>query len=1718
MKRILSIIMVIALVLANLSLNVQNVFAASAAPVAGNIIITNNLTGKSDIIYIFGLEPGSVVKVYTSADPEDTNVLTYGTVSKSKSEIKLSVPQLGTEKGSLYISVVEKGNTESSRTEAKYPGEPRTEAIKNESSVTITNNAQKPDIIYVSGLNPRDVVKVYSAKTGGKLLGTKTVSTSGSDVTITVPQVGSGKDFVYVSVTSKGCLESERLEVSFNPEPVSAQLNPDTIVINNNAKSADTIYIPGLSGGDVVKIYNDSGKLLATKTVSSSAYDATISVPQLGVDAGSVFITVTSKELAESGAVSVEFEGELASDKPNTGFITVTNNSGKADTVYVTGLSPSDVVKVYNKETKGSLLGQATVSSSGNEATVSLQLGSSSGVVYVSVTNAGRNESQRVKIGYSPEGSSTDIAPTNITVTNNVGKADTVYVSGLESGDVVKVYDSEYNGTLKGSATVAKSATDVTISISQLGTDSGSVYVSVTTSGKLESSRVQADYSAESKSNTLDPNSVTVTNNSGAADTIYVTGLTEGTVVKVYSAAASGSLRGSATVAASKTDATVTISQLGTSADSVYLTITQPGAQESGRTKINYSAEGTTSAPNINNISISNNVGKADTIYVNNLTPGDIVRIYNAPSQGNIIGTATAASSATEVTASVELGASAGSVYVTVTSTGKAESNRTKADYKAESVYTDVDSSNITVTNNAGKPDTVYFTRLSAGDVVKVYDSQQGGTLLGSATVASGSTDTTVSINQLGKDAGSVFVTVSSTDKSESSRKEVTYIGEASSDELTSTQIVVTNNIVGTQDTIYVSGLNPGDVIKAYSAEKQGNFLGSATVPSTGTDATITVAQLGTAAGSVYISVTNSGKLESNRTKADYSDEGKSAEPEDKNITINNNSGAADTVKVTGLTAGDVVRVYSAETGGKLLGSATVTTYGSEATVTIDQLGTTIGKVFVTVTGTNKAESKRVVADYPAEPVSGKLDSARITVTNNAGSSDTVRVTGLTPGDVVKVYSSETGGNLMGSATVAASSTEATVEIAQLGTEDGKVYVTATSVNKAEGARTEAIYKAEEASTQPDPSKVMIANNYGIASTITVGGLKDNDVVSIYSAQSGGTLLGKGTVATYNSEVTIPVSQLSDAGGDVYITVATPGKLESTRVKVTYSAKTASTPPAASNVEIYNNVGFADTITLFGMEPNAVIKVYRQPSGGNPDGTATVPADSTEATISIAQLGVDEGTVYVTVTTKGKAESSRAAIPYMKESPSEPLAAGNAKITNNSGMSDTITVTGLLAYDTIKIYNSETGGTKLATAVADENSLTAVANISQLGTDAGKVYITVTNYGKSESARTCVEYEAESAAPLASDIFIVNNAGLEDTITVKGLKDNDVVKVYDAASNGNLIGAATVLPGSSAATISVVQLTSGAGKVYVSVTNYGRAESSLTKAEYISETSTMAPYIGDIYIVNNVDIKDTITVYNLLSGDVVKVYDSATGGTLLGYAPVAVNKTEATVSVEDLGTAAGTVYVSVITKGKSESARTTAAYVAESRSTAPYTGNIYITNNVTLSDVIQVSGLTAGDKVKVYDSESGGTLLVSMTVASGSDQVKIQLKQLGEGAGSVFISVTSKGKAESKRTEAEYVSEQTTNEPYAGYISVNNNPTGTSDTVTITNLNGGDIINIYSAAAGGSLLGSATVASGSTTGTVVISQLGTASGSIYVSVTSAGKAESNRTKADYLAE
>lgn len=1314
---------------------------------------------------------------------------------------------------------------------------------------------------------------------------------------------------------------------------VSVAPSSSEVTITNNVGKPDTINVTGVVGGDIVTVYNAAtgGKVIGKKTVSKEKTDATISISQLGISEGDVYITVTSTGMTESSRTEISYSGESESEEPLADNVTITNNSGKADTIYVCGLAPGDKVNIYTATIGGKLLGTVTVGGNNTDVTKSIsQLGVSGGSIYISVTSKGMRESGRVRADFSTESQSEAPNSDNVTITNNSGKADTIYLSGLAPGDKVKMYTAASGGKLLGSATVGSGKTEATLSVSQLGTNSGSVYISTTSSGMLESSRTKIDFSAEGQSDSISTDNVIITNNSGKADTIYVTGLTSGDKVNVYNASTSGKLLGSAT-ASSNGDATVSIGQLGTSDGCVYLSTTSSGMLESSRVKVSYSSESESSTLSADNITVTNNAGKSDTVYVSGLSEGEIIKVYNSSSGGTLLGTATAETGSSEATITIsQLGASSGSVYVSVTDTNKLESSRVQVDYSAEAKSSSLDTNNVVVTNNpAGTADTVYASDLSTGDLIKVYDSSSGGKLLGSATVGDSDTSATISVSQLGTSAGSVYISSTETGKSESSRVKADYVAESKTSALDASDVVITNN-VGSNDTVQVSGVSSGEVIKVYDAAKGGNLLGTATVSSGSTSATVSISQLSSAAGSVYVSLTSSNKLESDRVQVDYSAEATSDALSSSNISVTNRAGSSDTVSITGASQKDVINVYDLAKGGTLLGSATVAAGETKASISITQLGTDSGSIYVSRTISNKDESSRVKVDYDAEPKSTSPSASNITITNNAGINDTVEVKGLSVGDLVQIYDSASGGTLLGSAAVTSNATEAIVSIAQLGTSSGNIYVSTTSTNKSESDRTQVAFSAEAQSTAPNADKITIVNNAGKAGTVKVEGLTNGDIVKVYDSATSGNLLGTGIVGTYDTFVTVSVTQLGESAGNVYVTVTSTGKLESDRTQAAYSAKTVSTAPSTSSITVTNNASISDTVEATGLQPYDVINVYDASTGGNLLGTATVASDAMEGTVTISQLGSSAGTIYVSITSIGKTESSRTAVTYSAEAQSDPLDSGDVTIENNAGTSDTIEITGVSEGDVIKVYSAAAGGTAIGTATVASGSSEATVTVSQLGSEGGTVYVSVKRSGKTESSRTAVTYSSESTAPVVGNISIVNNAVISDTITVKGLTSNDIVKIYDASTGGNLLGYAIVAANSTEATVTVSQLTTSAGSVYVSVTNFGKGESKRTKADYIAEQTSAALYAGNVSITNNPSgTSDVISINNLSGSDVIKVYDASTGGNLIGTATVSSNGTGVSITISQLSSAAGSIYISVTNLGKNESSRTKVDYVAE---------------------------------------------------------------------------------------------------------------------------------------------------------------------------------------------
>ena len=938
-----------------------------------------------------------------------------------------------------------------------------------------------------------------------------------------------------------------------------------------------------------------------------------------------------------------------------------------------------------------------------------------------------------------------------------------------------------------------------------------------------------------------------------------------------------------------------------------------------------------------------------------------------------------------------------------------------------------------------------------------------------------------------------------------------------------SSHIIVTNNKTGLDDVVELDNLVEGDLVSVYNSATGGTLLGSSVVQNGQTSARIIITQLGISAGSVYITLKKDNMLESKRTAASYTAETLIA-PAANNIKVTNNkAGLDDTVEVTNLMEGTSVNIYNASSGGVLLGSSTVMSGQTSVVVSTPQIGVNAGYIYVAISMPGKNESTRTAQSYTAETTSPPAASYITVVNNYIGTDDVITVTGLSEGDEIKVYTASTEGTLLTSGIVEAGQTSVVLNVPQLGSTSGTIYVSLTKVNKLESTRTQKSYATEPTTTAPTAASITVTNNKaGIDDTIKVANLVEGDIVTVYSASTGGTVLGGATVEAGQTSAVIVNPQLGTGAGSVYVTIKKEGKLESTRTAKAYDSETTS-PPAASYITVVNNyIGTDDVITVTGLVEGDEIKVYNASTAGTSVTSGIVGLGQTSVILNVTQLGSTSGTIYVSLTKENKLESTRTQKSYASEPTTTAPTAASITVTNNkAGIDDTVKLTNLVEGDTVTVYSASTGGTVLGSATVEAGQTSADIIIPQIGAGAGSVYVTIKKEGKLESTRTTKAYDSETTSPPATSyITVVNNyIGTDDVITVTSLSEGDEIKVYNASTAGTLLVSGVVETGQTSVALNVPQLGSTSGTIYVSLTKVNKLESTRTQKSYASEPTTTAPTVASITVTNNkAGIDDTVKISNLVEGDIVTVYSASTGETVLGSTTVEAGQTSAVIVIPQIGTGAGSVYVTIKKEGKLESVRTAQSYTSET-STAPSTSYIKVVNNyIGTDDVITVTSLSEGDEIKVYNASTAGTLLVSGVVETGQTSVALNVPQLGSTSGTIYVSLTKVNKLESTRTQKSYASEPTTTAPVASSITVINNKAGIDDTVKVTNLVEGDTVTVYSASTGETVLGSTTVEAGQTSAVIVISQIGTGTGSVYVTIKKEGKLESTRTAQSYTSE
>lgn len=342
----------------------------------------------------------------------------------------------------------------------------------------------------------------------------------------------------------------------------------------------------------------------------------------------------------------------------------------------------------------------------------------------------------------------------------------------------------------------------------------------------------------------------------------------------------------------------------------------------------------------------------------------------------------------------------------------------------------------------------------------------------------------------------------------------------------------------------------------------------------------------------------------------------------------------------------------------------------------------------------------------------------------------------------------------------------------------------------------------------------------------------------------------------------------------------------------------------------------------------------------------------------------------------------------------------------------------LASGDKVFVYSSATTSSAVALGNAVANSSgVATVNLNDVGSAGKDIYVSVkkadttTNtYFESAVGSKITIAPEKVTANITTGVTIANHVDSADKITVTGLAEKDVVKVYSTNNKtkadpkdgtktvSSQIGTATVGTGKTSVDITISQIGS-AGDVYITNTNTDSAESTpqhFATAEAVSKTITTAQAVNviksgnEIQIANNVDSTDTVKVVGLSEGDTVKVYTTASGtkpnpndATKTVSSQIGMGKTTKTtpsaitVSIPGKLPTNGVIYVTVKSVDKEESAPAAPDAVTETQTTigSGFAPVVVMNTGAKVKDVVIVSDTAFAEK---------DTLIVSTKLNNGA--------------------------------------------------------------------------------------------------------------------------------------
>ncbi|WP_054029076.1 hypothetical protein [Bacillus sp. FJAT-28004] len=727
--------------------------AQSTPPYVSTIKVINNQTGTPDTVTVSDLYEGDIVKVY--ANPSTTVTIGTGTVAVGSTSIVISIPQIGTAAGTLYVSVTSGSDSQSNRTPKSFAAEP-TSAFLDAAQIGITNNPTgTSDIVEVVNLVASDVIRVYNSPIDPTVIGTATVPAGQTSVSISIAQIGSKNGILYLTRSTGSAQESARIGKSFKAEVASPMISTADITVTNfTTGTADTIVIRNVRAADIIKVYatDRDNTPIATKTATSTT--ETLTVAQLGKTAGQIYVTLTRGTMAESNRVSKAYSAEAASTLPVTN-IKIVNNTGTVDTITVANLNPTDIIRIYaNKTTTTPLaIGTANKNLLPPAYTWNLHANATATSNYglrLVATAAGQLTYYDVPVlasqSYAYQVTNTNSGTVNVKTldaskvviatkaTSTAASPSAAFVTESNAAYIRFEFTSTAAGTFNWSNAQIELGTAVTAFEEQESWPTKNVLPPFTKWNSLHvNTDILSDYKLKLTATAANERSYVRVK--AQPSTVYAFSMQHTGQVTISSISAAG-----ATLATHYNGSTAQSGSFTTSASTAYI-----------------------------EFAVANSASGSFT-YTN-----PMLQIGGTASKFEPMATAKVNAFLTVP----QLGTTAGSVYMTITTPGNLESARLVKSYIAEAPTAALNIKAITVKNNkVGTNDTITVTGLAPGDVVKLYQTKLTATVFASSTVGASANMTTISVPQLGVAKGTIFVTVTNTGKTQSVRVAKTYLAE----------------------------------------------------------------------------------------------------------------------------------------------------------------------------------------------------------------------------------------------------------------------------------------------------------------------------------------------------------------------------------------------------------------------------------------------------------------------------------------------------------------------------------------------------------------------------------------------------------------------------------------------------------------------------------------------------------------------------------------------------------------------------------------------------------------------------------------------------------------------------------------------------------------------------------------------------------------------------